>query len=53
MEECTIKTPLGIAKITGDIKGIMAVSIVNTEKKSIYCYSGSARRLRASIKRIF
>ena len=33
MEECTIKTPLGIAKITGDIKGIMAVSIVNTEKK--------------------
>lgn len=32
MEECTIKTPLGIAKITGDINGISAVSILNTEK---------------------
>ncbi len=31
MEECTIKTPLGIAKITGDANGIMAVSILNKE----------------------
>ncbi len=29
MEECSVKTPLGIAKITGDVNGIMSVSILN------------------------
>ena len=29
MEECTVQTPLGIAKITGDVNGIMSVSILN------------------------
>lgn len=31
MEECTIHTPLGIAKITGDVKGIATVSVLNSE----------------------
>jgi len=34
MEECFLKTPLGIAKITGDIKGVNAVSIVNEDHKT-------------------
>ncbi len=31
MDECTIKTPLGIAKITGNANGIISISILNTE----------------------
>lgn len=31
MEECTIHTPLGIAKITGDVNGIATVSVLNSE----------------------
>ncbi|MGB3606214.1 methylated-DNA--[protein]-cysteine S-methyltransferase [Psychroserpens sp.] len=33
MEECFIKTPLGIAKIIGDDEGIAAVSVLNSEEK--------------------
>lgn len=31
MEECTIHTPLGIAKISGDVNGIATVSVLNSE----------------------
>ena len=32
MVECTINTPLGVAKITGDSDGISAVSILNSNE---------------------
>ena len=32
MVECNINTPLGVAKITGDVDGISAVSILNSNE---------------------
>ena len=32
MVECNINTPLGIAKITGDVDGIAAVSVLNSNE---------------------
>lgn len=33
MEECIIHTPLGYAKINGDVDGISSLSILNSEEK--------------------
>lgn len=33
MEECIIKSPLGFAKIVGDVDGITSVSVLNSEEK--------------------
>ncbi|WP_452230654.1 MULTISPECIES: methylated-DNA--[protein]-cysteine S-methyltransferase [unclassified Lacinutrix] len=33
MEECTIKTPLGFTKITGDIDGIASIIVLNSDEK--------------------
>lgn len=33
MQECTIKTPLGFARIIGDEEGIASISILNSEEK--------------------
>ena len=33
MEECIINTPLGCAKIKGDVDGIASLSILNSEEK--------------------
>ncbi|MFI1744823.1 methylated-DNA--[protein]-cysteine S-methyltransferase [Thalassobellus sediminis] len=34
METCIIKSPLGFAKIVGDIDGISSVTVLNTEEKT-------------------
>ncbi len=33
MESCTINTPLGVAKIEGDVEGITSVTVLNSEEK--------------------
>lgn len=34
MESCTIKSPLGFTKISGDVDGIQSVTILNSEEKT-------------------
>jgi len=34
MEQCIVKSPLGFIKITGDINGISAIIILNSEEKT-------------------
>ena len=34
MDSCIIKSPLGFTKITGDLEGIVSITVLNSEETS-------------------